>query len=240
MQAKRVLVQWLPTPELQDERFLTHGANFTTNVQQVGIELHELEFPAAIVLAQGKSNGYPQLQVGFLHSTRYEQGWLLSGDPDVETTHYFDSEPSKAELIAMALEAAGGLTEQLEARIERMRSLVERMRDKHREQTEKQCQQLHERTQAAEAAVDNSLTAPLHASALPTGPGINEQAALDAPAAGDEEHHPGDIACDTTKSPNWQWRAPQSEAWVDTGVPVVPEAAAPVMAILKAVSHLTG
>lgn len=228
MPPKRVLVQWLPSPALREERFLTHGSNYTSEVQQTGIELHDLEFPAAMALAQGRSHGFPQLQVGFACATRFTgEGWVLDGP--LPTPHtLFDKEPSKAELIAVALDCAGGLTPKLEVRIERLREVSASVRERHAELTTKQAQLLLERTQAADAAVDASLTVPLQSGAL----SVDSDALPDHGSLGS----PGDICYDTTLSPHWQWRRTSDAPWVDTGVEVVPDAAPPVSAILRAVS----
>lgn len=179
MQAKRVLIQWLPTLMLRDERYLTLGSSWTGEVQQKGIEWHDPRFPLAIALAakQGrKHNGFPVLQVGFTCSTRYtNEGWVLDG-PSTAGWKEWAAEPSYQELLDAELEAQGGLTAELEERIARMEAIIDHLRAQHAAQAVAEAERIRERTQADAAAIDESKTMRMAPSDASGGPGERPKA----------------------------------------------------------------
>lgn len=184
MQPKRVLVQWLPSAMLQDERGMLIGPTQAAEVQQVGIELLDPEFALMMALSTPPSNGtgYPGVQVGFAHGTRYSGQWLFSSKPtlvQVATFHYWDTEPTKAQLATHALEAAGGMTPELQARQNRFEVLAATLLQRHTDDTEVERKRIIERSQKDQANIDHAMTVHLNEFTPSPGPSMRPGAATD-------------------------------------------------------------
>lgn len=172
MQVKRVLVRWVPSQQLRDERFLLVGADFTSEVQQLGVEMHHPEFARAMVLAQSSQAGFPVLTVGFDVATRYTgAGFVFCAPPqDGEIWKRWDYQPSRADLLAYQVAHLGGLTEEQEIRAQRIEALVLRLRHEHNVAVAAEVERLRVRTPAEDAEFDEATLSPIHQAAGPGGP----------------------------------------------------------------------
>lgn len=65
MSLPRVLVRWLPTPELQKARSLDIGARWALPLQQNAFDMHEPLYAEFAVLAEAWLDGFLALNVGF-------------------------------------------------------------------------------------------------------------------------------------------------------------------------------
>jgi len=138
IRTQKVLVQWLPTEDLQIERRLTIGNKAGAEVQQESITLykHRDLFPLAFALALPRSDGLSTLQVGFCGSTHFDgSGWVLDGPASPalpgSALIYFSEPPSLEDLVKLAEEETTLAPERLAARKIAMRRICEKLWEDH-------------------------------------------------------------------------------------------------------------